>query len=300
MYDKRKAFFLAFTCKDWAADCVGHVLHFFASAAGRAGMSCDDGYFRCSNGACVNRSLTCNGAKECSDGSDEDKYYAECGGSSWANRGYDQGNCSLSKLTERCRASPGPLVDVHYCKISVSKADFAQSHGVDVGSFSSRLLRFQQRWSLSRFRTSAKSRVHCRHCHRLHHWNYRALLLGWLSHRVHPTRLQVLVLVCSSTPPFRRLQHSRTSEIIQRTRSDHGDRQPECWSIHGHRGKDFTSIIFISFLQRGPGHSDDDNEWHKNCPQKTDGECCRSGEHHWPRHFKISSMVVRITSHMTA
>ena len=43
-------------------------------------MSCDDGYFRCANGACINQTLTCNEIDDCNDGSDEDKYYAECGG----------------------------------------------------------------------------------------------------------------------------------------------------------------------------------------------------------------------------
>ena len=48
--------------------------------SGRAGMSCDDGYFRCANGACINETLTCNEINDCTDSSDEDKYYAECGG----------------------------------------------------------------------------------------------------------------------------------------------------------------------------------------------------------------------------
>ena len=48
--------------------------------SGRAGMSCDDGYFRCANGACINETLTCNEVNDCTDSSDEDKYYAECGG----------------------------------------------------------------------------------------------------------------------------------------------------------------------------------------------------------------------------
>ena len=47
---------------------------------GRAGMSCDDGYFRCGNGGCVNETLTCNGIEDCTDRSDEDDYYAGCGG----------------------------------------------------------------------------------------------------------------------------------------------------------------------------------------------------------------------------
>ena len=43
-------------------------------------MSCDDGYFRCGNGACVNETLTCNGVEDCADKSDEDEHYAGCGG----------------------------------------------------------------------------------------------------------------------------------------------------------------------------------------------------------------------------
>ena len=55
-------------------------LHYIKLFEGRAGMSCEEDYFRCGNGACVNGTLACNGVEDCADKSDEDEHYAACGG----------------------------------------------------------------------------------------------------------------------------------------------------------------------------------------------------------------------------
>ena len=48
--------------------------------AGRGGRSCPQGYFRCSTGACINITLTCDGIQHCRDASDEDERHALCPG----------------------------------------------------------------------------------------------------------------------------------------------------------------------------------------------------------------------------
>lgn len=39
---------------------------------------CNDTWFRCLSGVCINVTLTCDNVTDCPDGSDEDKEYAQC------------------------------------------------------------------------------------------------------------------------------------------------------------------------------------------------------------------------------
>ena len=39
---------------------------------------CNDTWFRCMSGVCINVTLTCDNVTDCPDGSDEDKEYAQC------------------------------------------------------------------------------------------------------------------------------------------------------------------------------------------------------------------------------
>ncbi|XP_076472749.1 uncharacterized protein LOC143302101 isoform X14 [Babylonia areolata] len=63
------------------SQCSGHALETrTCSNVSCVGLQCPDSYFRCGSGSihCVHRNQLCDGDKDCEDGSDEDRYHADC------------------------------------------------------------------------------------------------------------------------------------------------------------------------------------------------------------------------------